>query len=180
MKYQDCAEPAQEPIEADDGVIAGDFAACDANINPVTGLATDYLNHFNEAIMLLEMLSDVPDCLDDFLNWRPRGYREHFAASRFAGRAVAIAAYDAADPTRRASLDALAGTMNALLQATGAVLRSPLPPQAAAELATHTAAWLKPLVARAGAVINGEADLAASNEAQPQAAIDALLQRSSS
>jgi hypothetical protein len=24
-----------------------------ANINPRTGLATDYLNHFNEAIMLL-------------------------------------------------------------------------------------------------------------------------------
>jgi len=27
-----------------------------ANINPRTGLATDYLNHFNEAIMLLEMI----------------------------------------------------------------------------------------------------------------------------
>ena len=25
-----------------------------ANINPRTGLATDYLNHFNEAIMLLQ------------------------------------------------------------------------------------------------------------------------------
>jgi hypothetical protein len=26
------------------------------NINPVTGLSTDYLNHFTEAIMLLELL----------------------------------------------------------------------------------------------------------------------------
>ncbi|MEO8318885.1 MAG: hypothetical protein ABI561_11235, partial [Bradyrhizobium sp.] len=33
-----------------------------ANINPRTGLATDYLNHFNEAIMLLEMVPDMPEC----------------------------------------------------------------------------------------------------------------------
>src|SRR5262245_28249336 len=43
----------------------------DANINPRTGLATDYLNHFNEAIMLLEMIPDMPECADDFLEWRP-------------------------------------------------------------------------------------------------------------
>ena len=42
-----------------------------ANINPATGLATDYLNHFNEAIMLLEMLSAMPDCAEDFLVWEP-------------------------------------------------------------------------------------------------------------
>ena len=45
------------------------------NINPVTGLATDYLNHFNEAIMLLEMLPVAPDCKEDFLAWRPMSYR---------------------------------------------------------------------------------------------------------
>src|SRR5450830_1066934 len=72
-----------------------------ANINPRTGLATDYLNHFNEAIMLLEMLSSCPDCRDDFLGWRPMSYREHFEASRFKGRVLAIAAYDAADPSLR-------------------------------------------------------------------------------
>src|SRR5713226_3249565 len=40
-----------------------------ANINPRTGLATDYLNHFNEAIMLLEMVPDMPECAEDFLTW---------------------------------------------------------------------------------------------------------------
>ena len=54
-----------------------------ANINPRTGLATDYLNHFNEAIMLLDMIPDVPECADDFLEWQPLSYREHFAASNF-------------------------------------------------------------------------------------------------
>src|ERR1700741_487675 len=48
-----------------------------ANINPRTGLATDYLNHFNEAIMLLEMIPDMPDCAEDFLSWGPLSYSEH-------------------------------------------------------------------------------------------------------
>ena len=63
------------------------------NINPVTGLSTDYLNHFTEAIMLLEILPAMPDCLDDFLAWEPKDYREHFAASRFSNRDAVIAAY---------------------------------------------------------------------------------------
>jgi hypothetical protein len=85
MKYQDCVETAQAPDQASDGVTGGDFAACDAQINPFTGLATDYLNHFNEAIMLLEMLPRSPDCRNDLLGWRPMSYREHFANSRFKG-----------------------------------------------------------------------------------------------
>src|SRR2546430_6889957 len=52
-----------------------------ANINPRTGLATDYLNHFNEAVMLLEMIPDIPECAEDFLQWRPLSYAEHFTAS---------------------------------------------------------------------------------------------------
>ena len=32
----------------------------DANIHPETGLATDYLNRFNEAVMLLDMLGELP------------------------------------------------------------------------------------------------------------------------
>ena len=56
-----------------------------ANINPRTGLATDYLNHFNEAIMLLEMIPDMPECAEDFLLWYPLSYREHFTASQFQG-----------------------------------------------------------------------------------------------
>ena len=74
MKYQDCAEA----LQADPGAEAdsrGTGRLTDANINPATGLATDYLNHFNEAIMLLEMLSSCPECRADFLGWRPTSYR---------------------------------------------------------------------------------------------------------
>src|SRR5277367_3008540 len=68
-----------------------------ANINPRTGLATDYLNHFNEAIMLLEMIPDMPECSEDFLEWQPLSYSEHFTASNFRARDLAIEAYEAAD-----------------------------------------------------------------------------------
>src|SRR5450759_786932 len=146
MKYQDCAEALQAD-DGPDGGASGAVRLADANINLATGLATDYLNHFNEAIMLLEMLSSCPDCRDDFLGWRPMNYREHFEASRFKGRAMAIAAYDAADPSLRGCLDTLAGTMTAVLEATRAAVSSDIAPESAVALAERAAALLRPLVA---------------------------------
>jgi hypothetical protein len=174
MKYQDCAEALQAD-DGPDGGAGGAVRLADANINPATGLATDYLNHFNEAIMLLEMLSSCPDCRDDFLGWRPKSYREHFEASRFKGRALAIAAYDAADPSLRGCLDTLAGTMTAVLEATRAAMSSDIAPQAAVALAERAAALLRPLVARAGAVINGEDTADAGEPVTPQAVVDRLM-----
>src|SRR5712675_2754498 len=82
-----------------------------ANINPRTGLATDYLNHFNEAIMLLEMIPDMPECADDFLSWHPLSYAEHFTASHFKARDLAISAYHSADAGVRAEFDNITGAM---------------------------------------------------------------------
>src|SRR5229473_3994602 len=78
-----------------------------ANINPRTGLATDYLNHFNEAIMLLEMIPDIPECAEDFLAWTPLSYAEHFWASNFKARDLAIEAYESADAKVRTEFDNL-------------------------------------------------------------------------
>src|SRR6476659_3744186 len=88
------------------------------NINPLTGLSTDYLNHFAEAIMLLELLPADPGCVADFLTWEPKDYREHFAVSDFSNRDAVIAAYEAADPELSRSLDMLADLTNTLLLAT--------------------------------------------------------------
>ena len=104
-------------------------------------------------------------------------YREHFAASRFKGRAMAIAAYDAADIDVRGSLDTLAGTMTAVLAATRAAMSANMPPETAAALADRAAALLKPLVARAGAVINGGAMINSGDPQAPQAVVDALMKR---
>ncbi len=143
-----------------------------ANINPGTGLATDYLNHFHEAIMLLEMVPTSPECLDDFMSWRPMSYREHFAHSRFRHRKIAIAAYDQADVTARETLEALVETMNAILVKTHRELRRSAIKGSADALAARAAASLKPLINRAGAVINGE-----DEETCSQASVDNLFKR---
>ena len=127
-----------------------------ANINPTTGLATDYLNHFNEAIMLLDLVTTVPECLSDLMAWRPLTYREHFAASSFKDRDLAVAAYDVADGAARENLERLADAMTAILLATRDALLAGCADGTTAE-AVRAAAQLRPLVAEAGAVINGRA-----------------------
>ena len=126
-----------------------------ANINPATGLATDYLNHFNEAIMLLDLVATVPECLPDLMAWHAMSYQEHFIASRFKDRDLAVAAYQAADPAARAELEQLADAMTEILLATrDAMMREGCAVETAAE-ASKAAEKLRALVAQAGAVING-------------------------
>lgn len=47
--------------------------------------------------MLLEMVPDLPECADDFLEWQPLSYAEHFTASNFKARDLAIESYETAD-----------------------------------------------------------------------------------
>ena len=126
-----------------------------ANINPRTGLATDYLNHFNEAVMLLEMVPDMPECADDFLEWHPLSYAEHFTASNFKARDLAISAYEQADPAIRAEFDQLTTTMTSILTAVGQAMREASQDKTRAKLAEQAIHWVKPLVMAAGGVING-------------------------
>ncbi len=126
-----------------------------ANINPRTGLATDYLNHFNEAIMLLEMIPDIPECAEDFLGWQPLSYREHFMASNFKARDLAISAYDSADARIRTEFDQITGAMTAILTAVGAAIRAGHDDTTRARLAEQATGWVKPLVTLAGGIING-------------------------
>ena len=132
-----------------------------ANIHPRTGLATDYLNHFNEAIMLLEMIPDMPECAEDFLEWRPLSYSEHFTASHFKARDLAIESYESADASVRAEFDNITGAMTSILTAVGAAMRQAKRDKTRATLAEQATGWVKPLVALAGGIINGggEADV---------------------
>src|SRR5438552_8087022 len=126
-----------------------------ANINPRTGLATDYLNHFNEAIMLLEMIPDMPECAEDFLTWSPLSYVEHFWASNFKARDLAIEAYESADAKIRTEFDNTTATMTSILTAVGLAMREAHQDKTRATLAEQATGWVKPLVALAGGIING-------------------------
>ncbi|GAB1718179.1 MAG: hypothetical protein NTAFB05_32210 [Nitrobacter sp.] len=127
-----------------------------ANINPRTGLATDYLNHFNEAIMLLEMIPDMPECAADFLDWQPRTYPEHFTASNFKARDLAIEAYEQAEPDIRTQFDKLTDDMTTILTAVASAMKGVRQDKTRAILAIQATNWIKPLVTLAGGVINGE------------------------
>ncbi len=129
-----------------------------ANINPRTGLATDYLNHFNEAIMLLEMIPDRPECLEDFLRWRPVSYREHFLASKSTARELAIQAYESTDRDIRTEFDTITAAMTSILTAAAAAMRGVHEHQDRAELVVQATGCLKPLVALAVGIINGGSD----------------------
>jgi hypothetical protein len=155
-----------------DAIDAATLAA--ANINPNTRLATDYLNHFNEAIMLLEMIPAMPECADDFLVWEPLSYPEHFWKSNFKARDLAIAAYDSADPGIRARFDGLCDTLTAILTAVRDAMSETTQASTRVRLAEQATGWLKPLVIQAGGVINGASE-AQAEEAQPQSDADLIM-----
>jgi hypothetical protein len=87
-----------------------------ANIMPATGLATDYLNVFNEAVMLFGLLPDMPDMIDELLVWEPLTYEQHFARSGFQAKDLAILAYQNAAPEIKEPFDTLSNETCKLLQ----------------------------------------------------------------
>lgn len=78
-------------------------------------LATDYLNVFNEAVMLLGLVADMPDMIAELKAWEPLSYREHFLRSGFQARDLAILAYEHADPDVRGPFDALSEQVAGLI-----------------------------------------------------------------
>jgi hypothetical protein len=64
-----------------------------SNINAQTLLATDYLNHFNEIIMMIELAADMSDMFELTAGWAPLGYEDHFVRSKFSDRQLAVEAY---------------------------------------------------------------------------------------
>jgi hypothetical protein len=124
-----------------------------ANVNPATGLATDFLNQFNEAILLLELLSVSAADLDDLRAWRQMNYREYLSSAKDCD--VAVSAFAAADERARQSLDALSDVMGVIIASTLNALETHGGSSASRIIADQALAALKPLVARCAAIING-------------------------
>src|SRR5687767_10058229 len=56
------------------------------------GLSNDYLNHYSEVLMLIEMAGDDPTIAADLADWQPVDYRTYFGASDLRRAADALAA----------------------------------------------------------------------------------------
>ncbi|MBM3554229.1 MAG: hypothetical protein FJX47_01570 [Alphaproteobacteria bacterium] len=87
-----------DEAQKNDDFVAWQEKARGTNVNEKTLLATDYLNHFNEIIMLIGMLPDMPDMIEDCKSWQPKSYQDHFRDSVFPDRDLAVAAYDHVPP----------------------------------------------------------------------------------
>ena len=82
---------------------------------------------------------------------------------------------ETADPNVRSGLDTLAATMTVVLEATRAAMTSDLKPETIAALAGNAVGWLKPMIARAGGIINGDEEV--TDAVSPQAVVDQLMKR---
>ena len=86
------------------------------NLSLVTLLATDYLNHFIEIIMLIELLPEMPDLAEECREWQPLTYKEHFERSQIADRQVAVDAYALVPERYRKPFEATSDQLHIELQ----------------------------------------------------------------
>lgn len=142
------------------------------NINPQTLLATDYLNHFNEIVMILEMVPDIPDIMEEAKAWQAKTYPEHTRDSTFSDRDLAIEAYDHVPARYREPFEQTIGQMERLVASTIERMEQ--------EIASHNAEVLRltadvvtrllyQLIGTAAAIIHG------IESVMDQAEIDQLL-----
>lgn len=141
-------------------------------INPETLLATDYLNHFNEVVMLVDMIPDMPDMMGDCRAWKLKSYAEHFAGSGLHYGALAAEAYDHAPAATRAAFEQTVAQLAQTIKITLVRLDSAISLNDAEQLRAVAKAGttaMHALIERAGGIING------GNETMDQAEIDRIL-----
>lgn len=155
-------------LTPDDASLAAALAAAPAaaTINPATGLAIDYLNHYNEVAVMIGKLADAPEMAEPILDWRALGYAAHFRITGFPDSDRAIAAYDQASEevrvrfrTARRRVELAIADVQDLIAASAGN---------AGGGAVHASAIFA-LIASVGAVISGEGGLAPAPAPAPTA-----------
>jgi len=151
------------------------------NINDTSLLATDYLNHFNEVVMLLELVPDMPEMLEEVEQWKPATYIEHFAASGFSDKELAIWAYENAPRKYITAFEDLVATANEQIISTTELLKKlngTVPVEAFQEQTMTKVREIKSTLEQISAVINGtvpRSDQAQIDDIMDQGAIDNMF-----
>ncbi|MDA8231862.1 MAG: hypothetical protein M0006_11035 [Magnetospirillum sp.] len=143
------------------------------NISTQTLLATDYLNHFNEIVMLIDMLPDMPELVGECKGWLPKSYTEHFAQSSFSDRQLAIESYSRVPARYRRPFEETIAQLNTLITGGIARLDGDIAAGGDPELLRQTCIGIsraaQALMDCASAIIHG------SDRAMAQIEIDSLL-----
>ena len=154
-------------------------AADDPALGVSGGLSNDFLNHYSEVLMLIEMAPHDPDIAADLNDWQPMSYPAYFSASPLRRAATALAAYDALPPARRPAFEQLTGAMDTLATMAAFALQPPCDSDTAMQVCETTVPALRNLVERAAAFHHsGGRDLPEEGEGErAQALIDRLIER---
>jgi hypothetical protein len=137
-----------------------------------TLLSTDYFNSFNEVIMLLGMLPDMPEMIDDIKAWKFISYEEHFRASDLPFAVLAIEAYGHVPPAVRECFERTLETMRATVDEARDTLSGLAGPATLDHFkysAVDYSMRLQGLVDTASAIVHG------AGETSDQDAIDAMF-----
>jgi hypothetical protein len=172
------ASAAPTPDEAP-AARAGDVSAFldrvrGTNVSETTLLATDYLNHFNEVVMLLEMVPDMPEMFDEVQAWQPKSYVEHFSTSNSPFSELAAELYPHVPPRYREPFDITIGHLAGLIDRTVRNVENALAKQDTRAVRDRIDVALGPmrrLIDVAGGIIHG------ADQALSQDEIDSLIGR---
>jgi hypothetical protein len=82
-------------------------------INPKSGIANDFINHFADVFLLIENFPLLlPEMVDDMLLWRAKSYREYFSNSNLPGKDAALKSYEELEPEFRRDFEVMIAKLN--------------------------------------------------------------------
>jgi len=92
-------------------------AKASALTNPESGIANDYLNHFNEIFLMVENFPILlPEMIDEMSEWKPVSYVEYFEKSPLPGSAEALRVYAGLDKNLRADFETMVELLDGIVQ----------------------------------------------------------------
>jgi hypothetical protein len=132
-----------------------------ALVNPESGIANDYLNHFNEVFLMIENLPVLlPEMVDELMQWRPMSYVEYFQRSPLPASAETLKIYETLDDSFRADFEAMIVLLDrSVLQCVELISAHRLPdgtiePEAITEMCEKYANDLRAVLDRTADLVN--------------------------
>jgi hypothetical protein len=87
-----------------------------ALVNPASGVANDYMNHFNEILLMIENLPALlPEMVDEMLAWRPVSYRAYFESSPLPGSVEVLEIYDSLEEDFRRDFESMVELLDKII-----------------------------------------------------------------
>ncbi len=140
-------------------------------------LSTDYLNRYNEALMLIEMAAFDISLVEDLKAWKAFSYVEHFQVAQLRCAPGALLAYEALSPNAKGAFNSLCIAMDQLVKTVVNALNELRDPEDAVFIVDIAVGSFKSMLSRATAFINTNGDMAAAafDERSVQDTVDALV-----